>query len=60
MTTEASSDSGVPTLEAVGALAGVSRATVSRVINGSSTVKSRSSGMCPTAQPAASCAGAPR
>jgi DNA-binding LacI/PurR family transcriptional regulator len=39
MTTEASSDSGVPTLEAVGALAGVSRATVSRVINGSSTVK---------------------
>jgi DNA-binding LacI/PurR family transcriptional regulator len=39
MTTEASSDSSVPTLEAVGALAGVSRATVSRVINGSSTVK---------------------
>ena len=39
MTTEDPLEGGKPTLEAVGALAGVSRATVSRVINGYSTVK---------------------
>jgi DNA-binding LacI/PurR family transcriptional regulator len=39
MTTETPTEGGMPTLEAVGALAGVSRATVSRVINGSPTVK---------------------
>ena len=38
MTSEANLEGGMPTLEAVGALAGVSRATVSRVINGSPTV----------------------
>jgi DNA-binding LacI/PurR family transcriptional regulator len=39
MTSEDTVEGGKPTLEAVGALAGVSRATVSRVINGYSTVK---------------------
>ncbi|MWB98094.1 LacI family DNA-binding transcriptional regulator [Agromyces seonyuensis] len=36
---EDASSSGAPTLEAVAARAGVSRATVSRVVNGSTTVK---------------------
>jgi DNA-binding LacI/PurR family transcriptional regulator len=39
MTSDDWAESGKPTLEAVGALAGVSRATVSRVINGHATVK---------------------
>ena len=39
MTNDDSVEAGKPTLEAVGALAGVSRATVSRVINGYATVK---------------------
>ncbi|GAB3604984.1 LacI family DNA-binding transcriptional regulator [Conyzicola nivalis] len=39
MTSDEFVEGGKPTLEAVGALAGVSRATVSRVINGHATVK---------------------